>query len=157
MPDVPVIQGAARGSAPRWGRELVARARRRCPSEATIDDTLFVHASPVSDIEPFGRRPTRESDDQLLAGVEPSAASSSATATCSSPGGRASGIELVNAGSVGLPWDGDVRAAYAPLDDDDTLALRRVAYDVEAAATRRRGLGEPWATITAQRLRTARF
>ena len=52
----------------------------------------------------------------------------------------------MNPGSVGLPFDGDVRAAYALVADDGELELRRVEYDHErtAAAIRERmpGFGE---------------
>jgi diadenosine tetraphosphatase ApaH/serine/threonine PP2A family protein phosphatase len=42
---------------------------------------------------------------------------------------------LINAGSVGQSRDGDWRAAYLIHDEDlDGLWLRRVEYDVEAAA-----------------------
>ena len=42
---------------------------------------------------------------------------------------------LLNPGSVGQPRDGDPRASYLILDlDNRTGELRRVAYDVEAAA-----------------------
>ena len=42
---------------------------------------------------------------------------------------------IVNPGSVGQPRDGDPRASYAVLDiEARTVELRRVAYDVEAAA-----------------------
>jgi diadenosine tetraphosphatase ApaH/serine/threonine PP2A family protein phosphatase len=45
----------------------------------------------------------------------------------------ASGIELVNPGSVGMPFDGDRRAAYAVIDGE-RMELRRVDYDYERAA-----------------------
>lgn len=38
---------------------------------------------------------------------------------------------IVNAGSVGLPYDGDPRASYL-LIDDNVPTIRRVHYDVEA-------------------------
>lgn len=44
-------------------------------------------------------------------------------------------VHLVNGGSVGLSLDGDPRAGYALLDfsgPECTVALRRVAYDVES-------------------------
>jgi predicted phosphodiesterase len=43
------------------------------------------------------------------------------------------GLRLVNGGSVGLPVDGDPRAAYALLDPDDgcSVAFHRVPYDVD--------------------------
>ncbi len=49
---------------------------------------------------------------------------------------------LVNPGSVGQPRDGDPRAAYA-LWDGSELRLRRVPYDVEAAAAETRTMGLP--------------
>ena len=42
-------------------------------------------------------------------------------------------LSIVNPGSVGQPLDGDPRAAYA-LWQDGKASLRRVLYDVEAAA-----------------------
>jgi hypothetical protein len=38
---------------------------------------------------------------------------------------------VVNPGSVGMPFDGDPRAAYGLLADDGTVELRRVDYDIE--------------------------
>jgi diadenosine tetraphosphatase ApaH/serine/threonine PP2A family protein phosphatase len=137
------------------GDELVAELAA-LPAQAIIGDTLFVHGSPLSDIETFGPEPDPEGDDQALAGVLQrrvvfghSHLQFSRRTT--------GGIELVNPGSVGEPWDGDMRAAYAVLDDDNILTLRRVTYDVEAAATAVERLGDPRALVTAQRLRTARF
>ena len=51
------------------------------------------------------------------------------------------GIELVNPGSVGAPWDGDRRAAWALAGE--TVELRRVEYDWQGAADAiRERLGE---------------
>lgn len=58
---------------------------------------------------------------------------------------------FVNAGSVGKPHDGDPRACYALLDLDRELRveIRRVVYDVAAAAAavRQAGLPEAFAAI----------
>jgi predicted phosphodiesterase len=154
VPDAPVIQGAAA-----WVREQLGPASiaelAALPTRAVLRDTLFVHGSPLSDIEPFGPEPDPEGDDQALAGVSQrrvvfghSHLQFSRT--------TAGGIELANPGSVGLPWDGDARAAYALLGED-ALELRRVAYDLEAAASAVEAIGEPWCAATAERLRTARF
>jgi diadenosine tetraphosphatase ApaH/serine/threonine PP2A family protein phosphatase len=43
------------------------------------------------------------------------------------------GVELVNPGSVGMPFDGDHRAAYAVMADG-VVEHRRVAYDHQASA-----------------------
>jgi len=58
---------------------------------------------------------------------------------------------------VGLPLDGDHRAAYAIRHDDGRFELRRVAYDHEAsaAAMRERFGDAAWAERNAKRLRTA--
>lgn len=68
------------------------------------------------------------------------------------------GIELINPGSVGLPLDGDHRAAYALVHEGGELEHRRVAYDHEKSAqavTERFGESE-WATQTRDRLLRAR-
>ena len=44
------------------------------------------------------------------------------------------GVELVNPGSVGMPFDGDHRAAYAVVRDGGAIEHRRVAYDHQASA-----------------------
>jgi predicted phosphodiesterase len=156
VPDVEVIAGAAVAVRAALGPGALQELGG-LPFEATIGDTLFVHASPVSDIEAFAAKADADADDQLLAGVEADRVvfgHSHLQFTRRS----ASGIELVNAGSVGLPWDGDPRAAYATIGDyNDVLALHRVEYDVEEAAAAVEALGAPWALATAERLRTARF
>jgi diadenosine tetraphosphatase ApaH/serine/threonine PP2A family protein phosphatase len=67
------------------------------------------------------------------------------------------GTELVNPGSVGMPLDGDHRAAYALVDGHGALEQRRVPYDHEASARAVRevlgGAGE----VPARRIERARF
>ena len=59
---------------------------------------------------------------------------------------------LINPGSVGQPRDLDPRAAYAILDTESrTLTLRRVNYDVEAAAAKISNTGLPASFATALR------
>jgi diadenosine tetraphosphatase ApaH/serine/threonine PP2A family protein phosphatase len=67
------------------------------------------------------------------------------------------GIELVNPGSVGMPFDGDTRAAYAFVAPHGAVEHRRVAYDVGAAVARVRGIGEEWCETVARRLEGARM
>src|SRR5205085_2870170 len=50
------------------------------------------------------------------------------------------GTFLINPGSVGMPLDGDTRAAWA-LYEDEELGLRRTEYDVEPAAAQMRTYG----------------
>src|SRR5438445_166212 len=67
-------------------------------------------------------------------------------------------VELVNPGSVGLPFDGDQRASYAMLSVEGgrwRATLRRVPYDVAAAVGALRGSGNPEAERFARRLERA--
>jgi putative phosphoesterase len=46
---------------------------------------------------------------------------------------RVNGLTVVNCGSVSLALDGDIRAAYAVIEDGE-VEIRRVPYDVERVA-----------------------
>ena len=61
---------------------------------------------------------------------------------------------LVNAGSVGLPYDGDPRASYVLLDEGRP-EIRRVEYDVEKEWKALAACGLPGAAWTAKMLRTS--
>jgi diadenosine tetraphosphatase ApaH/serine/threonine PP2A family protein phosphatase len=127
------------------------------PEQTVIDGTRYCHASPKSDMESFVPDPG-ESDAELLAGAtEPRVVFGHTHLQFrrSGPGGA----ELVNPGSVGLPLDGDLRAAYALVRDDGSLELRRVVYDHErsAAAVRERFGDADWAVRSERRLLTARL
>jgi predicted phosphodiesterase len=52
------------------------------------------------------------------------------------------GRRLLNAGSVGMPYE-DEPAAYRLLIEDGEPALQRTAYDIPAAAERLRASGFP--------------
>ena len=60
---------------------------------------------------------------------------------------------MINVGSVGQPRDGDPRAAYVVYDDDDkSVRLHRVDYDIDAAAAKILEAGLP--PMLADRLRS---
>ena len=66
-------------------------------------------------------------------------------------------IELVAPGAVGMPLDGDRRAAWALMDDDGRIERRRVPYDHAASAARVREVadGAAWGEIIAGRIERA--
>jgi putative phosphoesterase len=64
------------------------------------------------------------------------------------------GLTVVNAGSVGLPYDGDPRASYV-LIDDATPTIRRVEYDVDREIGALSSSGFPHAAWVARMLKTA--
>ena len=63
-------------------------------------------------------------------------------------------ILVANSGSVGLPYDGDCRAAYLVVDSGSPV-IRRVAYDVEAELEQRSSCGLPHADWIGKMLRAA--
>jgi predicted phosphodiesterase len=145
----PIDQIAA-ACAEALGEELVAELAG-LPESTAIDGTLYCHASPQSDMQSFLPEPG-DRDAELLMGVEARRVVFGHTHIAFEREGPG-GIRLANPGSVGMPWDGDHRAAYAVIDGD-RLELRRVDYDWEAsvAAVRER-VGE----LPARRMELARF
>jgi predicted phosphodiesterase len=135
-----------------------AEALGDLPESVHIGTALAVHASPRSDMESFMPEPAPE-EAALLEGVEAPRLIFGHTHL---PFRRISvhgGIELVNPGSVGLPLDGDRRAAYAILHDDGRVEHRRVEYDHAAAVAR---LGDafgdaPWVPVITGRMEAARL
>jgi predicted phosphodiesterase len=65
-----------------------------------------------------------------------------------------SGMIVANTGSVGLPYDGDGRAAYLLLDES-TPAIRRVEYNVDRELKALSGCGLPHADWVAKILESA--
>jgi putative phosphoesterase len=72
-------------------------------------------------------------------------------------------VRVVNAGSVGIPFDGDPRACYAIIRNPEgngsgptRVELRRVAYDVDKAIEQFYARNCPAADISAYNLRTGR-
>jgi len=61
-------------------------------------------------------------------------------------------LTVVNSGSVGLPYDGDPRAAYAVVEDG-RATIRRVAYDTEREVAALRRMNWPDAEWVAEVLR----
>jgi|RhiMetdeSRZDD1v2_1073273.scaffolds.fasta_scaffold300495_3 diadenosine tetraphosphatase ApaH/serine/threonine PP2A family protein phosphatase len=151
-PDAPeamheVIERSRELAGPELCRELAA-----LPESTTHGGTLYCHASPLSDMDSFYPEP-QDSDAERLMGVEAERVVFGHTHLQfmrSGPGG----IELVNPGSVGIPLDGDRRAAYAIVDDDGAVELRRVEYDWETAA---REVRDKIGDLPAKRIEQSRF
>jgi diadenosine tetraphosphatase ApaH/serine/threonine PP2A family protein phosphatase len=155
-PDNEVVQRAIAACRGALGDQTVAELDS-LPEQAVVDGTRYCHASPISDVRSFMPDPA-DDEPELLAGV---AEDRLVFGHTHFPFRRVSsgGIELVNPGSVGMPFDGDPRAAYALVHDNGSVELRRVAYDHEAsaAAVRERFGGEGWTGTIVRRIETARF
>jgi diadenosine tetraphosphatase ApaH/serine/threonine PP2A family protein phosphatase len=118
------------------------------PPQAERDGVLYVHGSPVSDVESFSPQP-QEGEEKLLGGVhDRTVVFGHSHQQFRRPG--PDGTDLVNPGSVGMPLDGDRRAAWATWDGD--FELRRTDYDVERAAAAYRSLGGEFGEFVAARI-----
>jgi predicted phosphodiesterase len=153
-PEDPVVQGAIQASRELLGEAAVAELAA-LPVELTIGETRFVHGSPVSDVRSFLPEPAGD-ESELLAGVATDRLVFGHTHLqfCRHAAGA---VELVNPGSVGMPFDGDRRAAYALLGDDGDIELRRVAYDHAASAAAVRERFPEFGETIARRIERAAF
>jgi diadenosine tetraphosphatase ApaH/serine/threonine PP2A family protein phosphatase len=133
--------------------EDVAAELASLPFDAVQGDTRFVHASPVSDLRSFFPEPS-EDEPELAAGVAEARLVFGHTHLPFQRQGPGA-IHFVNPGSVGMPLDGDIRAAWGLVHDDGAVELRRVDYDHArtVAAVRERFGDPPWAV----RFSEARF
>ena len=126
------------------------------PEQVVIDGTRYCHASPLSDMRSFLPEPG-DDDEEMLAGASERRVVFGHTHLQFRRGGPG-GVELLNPGSVGLPLDGDARAAYALAHDDGSIEHRRVEYDRDAAigALEERFGDVAWAERSVRRLQTSR-
>jgi len=127
------VQGAVAWCADQLGDDFVS-VMGALPETWRSGHTLFCHASPNSDVESFLPEPAADEAD-LLSGV-PDDVRVLVFGHTHLGFARESlgGLELVNPGSVGMPLDGDHRAAYAVVGDGGRVEHRRVAYDHQASA-----------------------
>lgn len=160
-----------RGNGERWTREppldrpeVVEALRERASGYGTeegwlyslqaqceLDGVLYVHGSPLSDVDSFPAEPG-DDDEWMLDGVrDKTVVFGHSHLQFRRPG--PGGTTLINPGSVGMPLDGDVRAAYAIRDADGEFEFRRVAYDVERAAAAYEALGDQFGMFAARRIR----
>lgn len=154
MPAGSVVSEAVAWELDRLGVETTARLAA-LPPTATVDGTLYCHASPPSDMESFLPEPDAALEARLLDGVDAGRVVFGHT-HLQFRRTTEDGVELVNPGSVGAPLDGDRRAAYATLDDDGALALHRVEYDTDIVLQALAALDSDWARFISGWVRDAR-
>jgi diadenosine tetraphosphatase ApaH/serine/threonine PP2A family protein phosphatase len=147
------VQGAIARCRELMGDGLVTELAA-LPESLERDGTLYCHGSPVSDVKSFLPEPF-EGEEELLGGVRKGRLVFGHTHLAFKR--QLGEVELVNPGSVGMPFDGDHRAAYALVAPEGEIEHRRVAYDYAATAAAVRGrLGEA-GEIPARRIEQARF
>jgi predicted phosphodiesterase len=117
-----------------------ARALGALPLTQTIDGVLFCHASPRRDDEMLTRLSRPDQWSEALAGID--AALVVGGHTHQQDDRVVGAIRFINAGSVGLPYEGDGDARWLWIQDG-VPELRHTAYDHLAAGTRMRDTGYP--------------
>jgi predicted phosphodiesterase len=120
------------------------------PAQATLDGVLYVHGCVVADDDSFAPEPQPE-DEARLGGVRDTTVVFGHSHVQFRRDGP-NGTHLLNPGSVGMPLDGDTRAAWAVRRDDGVFEFRRTEYDVERAVAGWRALGGPFGSFVAERL-----
>jgi putative phosphoesterase len=104
-----------------------------------LGQTLFCHGSPRSDTEMITSETSEDRLAPMLRGV------AEETVVCGHThrqfDRRTQGKRLINAGAVGMPYEGEAAAFWALLGPE--VELRRTDYDIAAAATAMRATGFP--------------
>jgi len=117
-----------------------ARALVALPLTVELDGVLFCHASPRRDDEMLTRLSTAERWEAALAGVP--AALVVGGHTHQQDDRSVGSARFVNAGSVGLPYEGDGAARWLWIADGEP-DLRHTGYDAAAAGARILAAGWP--------------
>ena len=117
---------------------------RDLPTSVALDvdglgKTLFCHGSPRSDEEILTAISAEQRVVSALDGVRERVVVCGHTHTQFDR--EVAGVRLVNAGSIGMPYEDRIGAYWALLGPD--VQLRRTDYDVEAAIRRMRQAGYP--------------
>jgi putative phosphoesterase len=103
---------------------------RSLPLSVTLDGVQFCHSTPFDDMPIVTAKTPVEALDELFAGA--SADVVVIGHTHHQFDRRASRVRIVNAGSIGMPYEGEV-AAFWTLIEDGEPSFRTTPFDVERA------------------------
>ena len=112
------------------------------PQYVTVDDVFYCHATPRSDEEIVTPETPDELLEEMLAGVGERLVVGGHTHMQQRRG------RYVNAGSIGMPYEGEVAAFWAVIGED--ADLRRTPFDVERAIAETRRSAWPLAQSFAE-------
>ena len=128
---------------------------QRLPAQRRVGDWTILHAAPGD----LWRAPPPTADDATLREVyAPLGTSAVGYGHIHRPFVRHAERDLLiaNAGSVGMPWDGDPRAGYL-LVEGDAARIVRVAYDINGEQAAMRAARHPDAPRLDAMRRSGRF
>ena len=118
------------------------------PAQAELDGVLYVHGSPLSDVESFAPDP-EEDEERMLAGVRDRLiVFGHSHQQFRRPGPN--GTDLSTRARSGCRSTATARAAWATFDGDFTF--RRTEYDTQKAADAYRAMGGGFGDMAAGRI-----
>jgi putative phosphoesterase len=120
------------------------------PERAELDGVLYVHGSPLSDVDSFAPEPQDDEARMLVGERDRVIVFGHSHQQFRRPG--PDGTTLVNPGSVGMPLDGDRRGAWAVGLALGEFEFRRCDYDVERAAAGYRKMAGDFGEFAARRI-----
>ncbi|TML16246.1 MAG: metallophosphoesterase [Actinobacteria bacterium] len=144
--DAQVVRGNADRDPGEWVESQLSEEELRwlkeLPKTLSVDDVLYCHATPRSDEEIVTPETSDELLEEMLAGVDERLVVGGHTHMQQRRG------RYVNAGSVGMPYEGEVGAFWAVIADD--ADFRRTPFDVERAIAETRRSAWPLAETFAE-------
>jgi predicted phosphodiesterase len=130
VPDAQFVRGnAERDPQPEVTAKLdpaLVAEMRSWPVSVELDSVLYCHAAPASDLDVITDATTDERLAELLDSTDAPLVVGGHTHMQQRRG------RYVNAGSVGMPYEGDVAAFWLVVDDGEP-SFRRTPFDVELA------------------------
>jgi diadenosine tetraphosphatase ApaH/serine/threonine PP2A family protein phosphatase len=143
--DAQVLRGNCEDMAEEWERSQLADGDldwlQALPLSATLDDVLYCHAAPASNLPITTAITPEEAVRQTFAGVHGTVVIGHTHHQFDRDFGD---LRVVNAGAVGMPYEGEV-AAFWTLVSDGEPAFRRTPIDVERAVAETRRSAWPHA------------
>jgi len=144
--DAQVVRGNADRDPGEWVESQLSEEELRwlkeLPKTLSVDDVLYCHATPRSDEEIVTPETSDELLEEMLAGVDERLVVGGHTHMQQRRG------RYVNAGSVGMPYEGEVAAFWAVIAGD--ADFRRTPFDVERAIAETRRSAWPLAQSFAE-------
>jgi len=144
--DAQVVRGNADRDPGEWVESQLSEEEltwlKELPQSLSVDDVLYCHATPRSDEEIVTPETPDELLEEMLAGVDERLVVGGHTHMQQRRG------RYVNAGSVGMPYEGEVAAFWAVIADD--ADFRRTQFDVERAIAETRRSAWPLAETFAE-------
>ncbi|MGZ4290520.1 MAG: metallophosphoesterase family protein [Gaiellaceae bacterium] len=143
--DAQVIRGNCEDLAEEWERGELAAGDlewlQSLPLTATVDGVLYCHAAPTSNTPITTAITPDEAVLETFAGVEGTVVIGH---THHQFDRRVGGLRVVNAGSVGMAYEGEVAAFWAVVEGGEP-SFRRTPFDVERAITQTQASAWPHA------------